>query len=57
MTVSLNLMTLTVSLNLKRIKTLKNFSDVDCGDKTWDYGEDYKPIPRKRERGDLESSE
>ena len=50
MTVSLNLMTLTVSLNLKRIKTLKNFSDVD-------YGEDYKPIPRKRERGDLESSE
>ena len=57
MTVSLNLMTLTVSLNLKWIKTLKNFSDVDCGDKTWDYGEDYKPIPRKRERGDLESSE
>ena len=36
---------------------MKNFSGVDCGDKTWDYGEDYKPIPTKRERGDLESSE
>ena len=42
---------------MKRIIPIKNFSDVDCGDNTWGSGEDYKPIPTKRERGDLESSE
>ena len=52
-----NRVTLTGSSNLERIRAIKKFSGVDCGDKTWDNGEDYKPIPTKRERGDLESSE
>ena len=41
-----NRVTLTGSSNLERIRAIKNFSGVDCGDKTWDFGEDYKP--RKR---------
>ena len=52
-----NRVTLDSFLQFEKDHNNIKISDVDCGDKTWDYGEDYKPIPTKIERGDLESSE